>query len=69
MFKKNGVKLSPCSKIRFFSDPDMVNLIYEFDAGNDIKNELPPIVLKHSRVWVYYHAGTNALLNKADQEV
>lgn len=64
MFKKNGCQLSPCSKIQFFADSEMVNLIHEVNAGNDIKNELPPIVLKHSRVWVNYHAGTNALLFK-----
>jgi hypothetical protein len=31
-------------------------------------NELPPIVLKHSHIWVHYHAGTNALLSKEEQD-
>ena len=44
----------------------MVNLIHEVFAGNDVIKELPPVVLKHSRVWVHHHAGTNALLFKDD---
>lgn len=45
MFKKNGVKLAPCSKVQFFSDPEMINLIHELNAGSEIKKEVPPIVL------------------------
>lgn len=45
MFKKNGVKLAPCSKVQFFADPEMVNLIHELNAGSEIKKEVPPIIL------------------------
>lgn len=69
MFKKNAVSLSPCSKIQFFADAEMVNLIHEIYAGNDVTYELPPVVLNHSKVWVYHHAGTNALLFKDDQKM
>lgn len=47
----------------------MVNLIHEVFAGNDVITELPPVVLKHSRVWVHHHVGTNALLFKDDQKL
>jgi len=67
MFKKNGVKLAPCSKVQFFADPEMVNLIHELNAGSEIKKEVPPIILQYSHIWVFHDAGTNALLSKEDQ--
>ena len=69
MFKKNGVKLAPCSKVQFFSDPEMVNLIHELNAGSEIKKEVPPIVLQYSHIWVYHDPGTNALLSKEEQHI
>jgi hypothetical protein len=68
-FKKGGIKLSPCAKVQFFSDPDQVNLVHEFFAGNEVRTELAPLVLEYSRIWVNCYVGTNALVSHEEQQL
>ena len=67
IFKKKGIQLAPCSKVQFFSDPDQVNLIQEISAGDEIKDNVQPTLLKHGRVWCYFKAGTNLLMSLEEQ--
>lgn len=66
MFKKSGTQLAPCSKVQFFSDCDMVNLVQEISAGNQIKTDLEPYMLNYGTIWVSFEAGTVSLLPKSE---
>jgi hypothetical protein len=68
-FKRNQIKLSPCAKVQFFSDPDQVCLVHEFFAGNEVRTELAPLVLEYSRIWVHCYPGTNALVSHEEQQL
>jgi hypothetical protein len=67
MFQKKGCKLSPCSKVEFFSDPNQINLVCEIKAGAEAKSELPPKLLNYGQLWAKVQPGSLALLALEEQ--
>jgi hypothetical protein len=46
-FNKRECKLTPCSKIQFYSDENQLNLVSEFSAANEGTTVVPPLLLNH----------------------
>jgi hypothetical protein len=67
-FNKKNCKLTPCTKIQFYSDEDQINLVNEFSAGNEETTVVPPLMLNYGRIWAKIQTGTKALLSKHQQE-
>lgn len=52
MFKRNGVKLTPGSKVQFWSDPDKINMLKSIKLIKDQKLDMEPIRLPGGKIWV-----------------
>ena len=51
MFKKGGIKVTPGTKLCFYSDPDGLQLANEVTFGQDLKEAMEPIRLSTGKVW------------------
>ena len=52
MFKRNGVKITPGSRIKFWSDPEKINMLNQIHFMKDQKLDMEPIRLPEGKVWV-----------------
>jgi hypothetical protein len=60
-FKKSAL-LSKTTKVKFYADPEGVNLLAEYCAGSEQRTHLQPILLNHGKVWCHYDSGNAAIL-------
>ena len=68
VFKKGGTVITPMSKIQFFADAELTNMVKELQAGKHHEIELPPIVLNEAKVWVKLVEGSQDLIPVAEQQ-
>ena len=67
VFKKGGTVITPMSKIQFYADAELTNMVKELQAGKQHEIELPPIVLNESKIWVKLVEGSQDLIPAAEQ--
>ena len=65
---ENEAFLSPNSKLRFYSDPQGLNMVHQTMVGKTTIQTIPPIVINDGKVWCHFHQGTTANLPMAVQE-
>jgi len=59
-FKKESM-LCMNSGIKFFDDPNGVNMIEHVPAGNEPRSKFPSLVFKQSKIWYTYYFNAEAL--------
>jgi len=52
MFKRGGTKITPGSKVKFYSDPDQINLLKEIAFVRNQQFDKEPIRMPSGKVWV-----------------
>jgi len=52
IFKRNGVKITPGSKVKIYSDPDQINLLTEISFARGQKIDMEPIRMPAGKIWV-----------------
>ena len=55
IFKRNGIRITPGSKVKIYSDPDQINLVTEIvfpRINQGVKLDTEPIRIPAGKIWI-----------------
>jgi hypothetical protein len=53
MFKRGGIKITPGTKVNFYSDPDQINLVKQIVFIKGVNyHEMEPLRVPEGKIWV-----------------